>query len=316
MIWLLLPLIATIQHAEAQVDLIEQIRNQAKAAIGPNQLGAAYAAMLNFAENPDIATARYYIDSSAEDPTLHVVRFGGGHIFKSENRDWSPFIKGYLPYQTLDAGFNVGDGERIDTRWKAIAAELMFGVKIPVTPRISLSPAINLGYARLENKADYTGELSQKLLKPALEGFLFDWSADTWMAGASLWADYEESRPNADFRLHGGIVHNYIRSFNSSSPEIDFSDHATVLTLDGEVVLPTGMKWAGYPIAIGTGVGGTTLLGPNRDELGFSYFFDAGLFLEADISDRELPFKKVRLGAKGITGDNVVGWSAVFGFRF
>jgi hypothetical protein len=80
-------------------------------------------------------------------------------------------------------------------------------------------------------------------------------------------------------------------------------------------IKPIGTRLGGYPLALVGHFGSTTFIGDNRDALGFDTFFEAGLALETDISQNDWPVKKLRLGAMGIFGADVTGWSVIFGYR-
>jgi hypothetical protein len=62
--------------------------------------------------------------------------------------------------------------------------------------------------------------------------------------------------------------------------------------------------------------GNNTFVGPNHNALDFTYLFELGFSLKADISRKDWMIKSVSLGAMGITGDNVNGWSILFGYHF
>ena len=79
---------------------------------------------------------------------------------------------------------------------------------------------------------------------------------------------------------------------------------------------PTGLTLVRQPLALVATLGNTTLFGDGRDALGFDYFFEAGLALETRLDNRDWKIKRVRVGAKAIYGEDVTGWSVIFGYRF
>ncbi len=279
-------------------------------------LGAGYAAMINFAENPDIATAHYYIDRDGGDnPSLSVTRFGGEHVFERKDRRWNPFVGVNLPYLKFGTSFDDGLGGYVDTEWTALGAILLTGVKISATTNLTISPAIAWGYIRLENDTDYSGSASTNA-PGLLDGILFNWTSDAWLVGASLGADYRHPLGQNTMDLHAGITHNLIETFQTPSGNVEFSSYATTLSLNGEFTHPTSLAVARCPVAVIGMLGGTTFIGPYRDELGFDTFIDAGLAFEADIDRFDVIIRKLRLGLKGIYGEEVVGWSAILSWKF
>lgn len=279
------------------------------------KLGGGYAAIINFAENPDITTARYYIDDPrGDDPTLRVVRLGGRHEFKLQNHNWVPFVQVIVPYQTLDAGLTIGTNGTVRSTWSALGAVFSTGLTMPATERLRISPALSWGYVRLENKADYSGNVAA--VKPLLKGILFDWASDAWVAGASIEADYNRPVGAKLLTVHAGATHNLIETFDTPRGQVEFSSYATTLSLKSELTSPTRHKMMGNPLAVVTMMGATAFIGPNRDQLGFDSFMDAGLALETDLTQHGWRVKKVRIGAKGIYGEDVIGWSAIFSWKF
>lgn len=309
------PLVATLAALAA---CAASSRGQSTGFIDEQQakrLGGTYAAIINFAENPDIATAHYYIDEpSGDDPILRVTRFRGQHEFDLENHAWTPFIQLHIPYQTLKAFYDLEPRGSIQSKWSAIGAILMTGVKFPATSRFSINPVLAWGYVRLENDAHYAGDVAA--IEPIFKGILFDWSSDAWLFGGSLWLDYDRPVGRHNLRLHAGATHNLIETFESISGHVEFSSYATTLTARGEWTQDTGMRIRGHPLAVVFLLGSTAFAGPYREELGFSYFMDTGLAFELDLSERDFLLSRLRLGAKAIYGEEVAGWSAILSWKF
>lgn len=298
-------------------EIIDQVRQQAIRQAGPDRLGAGYAAMMNFATTPDISAATYYIDSaSANDPTLNVYKIPLQHEFALEGRDWKPFVQatfGYLDYETK---FDFLAGESVKADWKSYGGSLGLGVKVPLEQGFTFVPALDLGLMHLESSADYRGPVAEAILKPALQGAVFDWDANAYLVGATVGLDYNQSFDSWTVEGRTRLTYNYINTYDSSSDLVEFDAGTTTFTLQIDAVKPIDAQIGGYPLALVGHFGNTTFIGNNRDALGFDYFFEAGLALETDISKNDWPVKKLRLGAMGIFGADVTGWSVIFGYRF
>ena len=313
----LLTITTSVAAQTADDQLIDELRREFETAADTAQLGVGYAAMINFAVNADISTASYRIDSEADDdPVLDVYRVPLRKVFDIDGYHWRPFVQLGFAYQTLDTGFELIPDEKVDSEWRAFGGSLATGAEIPLNESLTLIPAIDVGLIRLENDADYDGELSNRLLKPALKGVLFDWEADAWLAGATLGLDYQRDLGPFDLNVHGGLTHNYIETYDSSSDLIDFSGRVTTFAVQADTLHPTSWSLAGYPLALVLHVGNTTFLGSDRDAIGFDSFFEAGAALEADVSGSRGSLKSLRLGAKAIYGADVRGWSVIFGYQF
>lgn len=298
-------------------DLVDELRRTVTEALDQDSLGAGYAALVNFAVAPDISTARYSIDGDGgEEPELQVTRVPLRKMFATRDNGWTPFVQGNFSYQVFDAGFALGEGERIDAEWKSLGATISLGAEIPIGEHFRLLPVIDAGLVRLENSARYTGDLANLLLRPVLQGVLFDWDSDAWVLGASLSFDYDRPFERFGMKVHGSLTHQYVDSHGASSPFIGFSNHVTTLNVQAESKHPTGKSFFGYPLSLVAHLGSTHLFGGHRDALGFEQFLDGGLALEADVSEKGWRVQGLRLGAKLIAGKDVSGWGLILGFRY
>jgi hypothetical protein len=298
-------------------EIIDQIRRQAIQQAGPDRLGAGYAAMMNFAAAPDISSATYYIDdASANDPTLNVYKIPLRHEFTLEGRDWKPFVQASFGYLDYEATFDFLPQESVKADWKSYGGLLGLGVTMPLDDGLAFVSALDLGLVRLESSADYRGPVAEAVLKPALQGVVFDWDADASLVGATVGLDYNQQFDSWAVEGRTRLTYNHLDTYDSSSDLIEFDANVTTFTLQVDVIKPLDAKVGGYPLALVSHFGNTTFIGNNRDALGFDYFFEAGLALETDISQNDWPVKKLRLGAMGIFGADVTGWSVIFGYRF
>jgi hypothetical protein len=298
-------------------EVIDDVRQRAIEQAGPDRLGAGYAAMMNFAATPDISSATYYIDNpGGEDPTMNVYKIPLRHEFTLEGRDWKPFIQASFGYLDYEAEFDFLPEESVKADWKSYGGWLGLGVKIPLNDDLDFVPAFDLGLVRLESSADYRGPVAEAILKPALEGVVFDWDANAYLIGATLGLDYRHAFETWTLEGRTRLTYSHFATYDSSSDLVDFDADISTFTLQVDVIKPIDAQLGGYPLALVGHFGNTTFIGDNRDALGFDYFFEAGLALETDISKNDWPVKKLRLGAMGIFGADVTGWSVIFGYQF
>ena len=300
-------------ESSAQSPPFDEIRDEILESVGPDRLGAGYSALVNFAASPDISAATY--DSDDADSTLNIYKLPYRHVFNHDKEGWRPFIQALLSYQSIDSDFAATEDESIDSEWTAYGGSLSGGVEIPLTGDLTFLPAVNASLVRLENSADYYGDVMNDFIKPALTGVVFDWDADAYLVGASIALDYKHGFSSFDFETRGSLTYNHIETYDSSSEFVDFSSSITTFDLEISSIHPIGKSIRNYPLALVVLAGNTTFLGPDSDALGFEYFYEAGLGLEADISSKGWQFKRVRLGLTGIIGGDVTGWSVIFGFR-
>lgn len=298
--------------------VLDDVSDFVSARLGPDQVGASYAALINFAGNPDISTATYYIDSvQGAEATLNVGRFSFRHSFFEEGDEWRPFIQGLIPYEQLRYDLDVGEKSDVaDAHWNGVGLVLTAGNEFIISDRWKIVPAINFGSFRLDSNAGFRGAASESIFDPTFTGPDFDWTAYAWVLGASVAFDYEREFRGFDLGFHTGITFNHVKSFYTSSKEIRFSSDALTLVANLETVHQTPVNINGFPLSVVFSVGGTALLGPARDALGFSGYTDYGVAVRTDISRLGLPLKTLQLGGKFIYGPDVIGWSGIFNYNF
>jgi hypothetical protein len=141
-----------------------------------------------------------------------------------------------------------------------------------------------------------TGQVSNSILKPAFDGVVFNWNAD-----------YARDFRNFDFHINGSLSHSYIDTYDSSSGLIEFNSQATIFAVHADTRHPTDLSFVGFPMALLVYYGGTTFLGQDRDQMGFTYFVEGGLALEADIGRLQKMIKRLNVGAKLMYGEDVNG---------
>tara|TARA_R100000027_G_scaffold27499_1_gene19912 strand:- start:12870 stop:13865 length:996 start_codon:yes stop_codon:yes gene_type:complete len=305
------------QNATSETEIEDTIRDVREAIRQSGDIGAGYAAILNFAGNPDVSTATYHVDDNVSDePVINVFRGSLRHAIKNENSRWKPFVQAIFPYETLRYGEDYGDGNQVSVEWEAYGIMGMFGAGYSVTENLVITPAINFGWLRLDNDARYEGFLAEEILEPAFDGLVYDWYADSIVAGFSLWADYQWQFEHFDTAFHGGFTYNHVKSIHSSSDHIEINSSATTLVANMETIHPTGINLEGFPVSVVFSGGGTAFVGPNRTALGFDSFLNAGMAFQADISRLGYAVRSVRLGGAIIFGENVTGWSFTFDYLF
>jgi len=298
-------------------DLVDEIRDITDGLLGSEEIGSAYAAMINFAGNPDISAATYSMGREyGEDATLNVFRVSLRHEFKTESDKWQPFAQVLIPYQTLDSKDAIDSDNQTEVSWDAVGAIGTVGSEYTVDPHLKITPAINLGMVRLKSNAGFQGALGDSIFEPGLEELAFDWTAYAVVYGGALWADYEFPLETFEASAHVGVSQNWVQSYDVSDPSISFFSYATTLAGRLESNHPTGIEIGGCPISLVLTAGGTAFLGPGKDALGFDRFVSGGFAFQAGIDRFGLPLKSVQLGLLGITGPNVTGWSILFNYEF
>lgn len=298
-------------------DLIDAIRDIAKESFDPVKIGAGYAAMVDFAVSRDISSANFYPDTSdgVVDPALKHFQFPFRFVFGDDAESPRPFLQGLIARQTVESGFDYAPGESVQSEWATWGFSLSGGYDIPLSEHLSLLPILSVGYGSLENRARYSGPISEAVLQPALAGVIFDWDSNAVTYGASLGFDYRRELGGFDIEVLGSLAHHYIESVNAPNEFVDFRGGVSAFDLEVVTVHPTPWSMFENPLSIVGIFGNTRIFGPERDALGFDSFFEAGAGIDLDVSARGWRIKSLRFGAKAIFGPDVDGWGLIIGYR-
>jgi len=309
------------RHAFAQgvleKEVVEGLSDDLLISYSATTIGSVYAALINFAGNPDIGTAHYTLDSDEGDSQeLTSNRFTYHKEFGAPREQDRLFLEFILPYQNYDLDFQVDENDRVDSDYRAVGVLISGGWKIALSESFTFSPQINTGVVLLENSTTYRGTYSENFIKPTFEGVLFDWDSRNWMLGASLQVEYAKKWAGVLWNIQSSLSHNEIHSYSSSSDFVKISSSATTFTLVGELVAPTPQKFYNLPVSFVYRMGTTRFEGPARDVLGFDSFYEFGVALEFDITHLGHQIHSLRLGGQTIEGEGVNGWSLILSYGF
>jgi hypothetical protein len=301
----------------AQTDF-DAIRDQLAADLRGVQIGAGYAAIVDFAVSRDISAATFYPDEveGVSDTKLASIKVPYRFVLGADDLPARPFIQGHFTYQTLNADFNFLADELVRSEWKTFGGSLSGGFEVALGDAMKLIPAVSVGYGRIENRAEYTGPIGSELLRPIFTNLLFDWDANAVVYGASLGLDYRRQYGQIDLEVLGNLTHHLVESTSASTELAEFEGHVTAFDLEVNAVRPTSLTLGGYPLAVVGLFGMTSIFGPDRDALGFDRFFETGLGLQGDLSAKGWKVTSLRLGLKAIYGPDVIGWGLIVGYQF
>lgn len=284
-----------------------------RALVGGARLGAGYAQMIGIAATPEIAAASYEIDSSAAtNPKLDVVRLPYQSRFAA-------LADGVDLYWTVAAGYlrfkddfpvtlaSSATGS-IGSRWTAYSASGGLLVKARLGAGFTLQPALDLGLARLDNRATYGGAASA--LQPLLDRLLFDWRTDAWLVTPSVGLEWRGAAGDATLTAVGRVARTWIRSFDETDPVQAFSEAANTYAIRGDYTRPTELRVFDRPLNWVVYAGYAGFFGANRSALGFSSVADVGGGVELPIRADRPTGERLRFAAGYLFGPDVHGWTA------
>ncbi len=314
---LLASLATATSSVQAADDGFAALRDAYSRVIASSDIAATYTAMINFAAEPNISSSTLWIDNGQQnDDKLKVTKLPLRYEFDLTGRGWKPFVQATLANLTLDETISLLGTEQVKSEWTSYSATLGGGVRIPLAEGWSVLPAMDFGYASLSNDVKYTGPIGNTFLRPLFDQILFDWSADAWLANGHLAVNYLASfrKLDIDATLSGTLSH--IESFRTTTDLQTFRKDFGTLSFKIDGAYPLGVSVGGAPLSVVGHLGSSTFVGGKRDTLGFPYINEAGVSLQADISKHHLLASKLSLGAMGLWGDNVKGWSLLLGYKF
>jgi hypothetical protein len=295
-------------------------------ALGRPTSGAQYAQLLTFATAPGIGGASFTVDDDLGDVDYDIYKLPLQHEFDVDGWDWKLILRGTLSYMkaSQDQRWLPGDrSEVIDSEWKSYGGSIGAGVRVPLGNGFSFIPALGFGLASLKNDADFKGTLTKERIKPIADGTQYNWDMNATIFTGALGLSYIGDIGN-DFDLDANAyyTYSYVSSFDSSTDFQDIGDSTNTLTFRADIGHPLGFSIAGYPMDGVLHLANTTFVGSNSDVLGFSYFNEAGFSLRTNpqklASQLHLPFSvsSLSLGVNAIFGDDISGWSMLFGYKF
>lgn len=279
------------------------------------RLGAGYAQMLNLAATPDVSAARYNVDTNPS-TSINVYRLPYETRVATLVPGVDLLARAAAGYMSLESRFPVSIGGpgtgAIDTRWSAGSIAGGVGLRVALGAGWSLVPAVDVSLARLENEASYSGSAGS--LAPLFNGRLFNWGTDATLVTPNAALQWLSATPARVLSLRGHVAWSSVRSRGTSDPVLAFDETASSWSVRAERLAPTGFDAFGTPVDWALVAGGAGFMGPNRNALGFTHVAELGAALEIPVS-RQSP-GRLRLGASGLFGPDVRGWTLGVGMRF
>lgn len=282
--------------------------------ISGSRLGSGYAQVLNVAATPDLTAAHYDVQSGSG-LRIDVVRLP----YESRWRALSSVADLYwrVVGSYLQMGHDFGAGSQVSgpgniaSTWSAYSATGGLLAKIRLGQGFTLMPAVDVGLARLNNRAGYEG--AAVALRPALDGLLFNWHTNAWVVTPNLGLEWTVEEGGRKVTVTGHVGWSRITSFGESDPVQSFAESAGVYSMRIEHTAPSGLsafhrrlEWVLYG-------GYSGFYGPNRNALGFTSVGEIGGGIEAPLRTDEEDSKRVRMAGSYLLGSHVTGWTISVG---
>ncbi|WP_188109781.1 autotransporter outer membrane beta-barrel domain-containing protein [Pseudohalioglobus sediminis] len=293
-------------------DWLDDLRDALQKEINNSNIGAGYVHMLSFFIEPNISASRL----KADDADYDIFKLPLQYEIPGADDNVDVLLRATFSRARQETDFTVSEGEDIDAKWTAASAGFGAGLRWHLSPRLSLLAGADLGVSRLKSDADYSGGFSEEILAPILDGVLFNWDTNAWVASLATGLDYNwQWRERYDMSIKGRYTYSHIASYSESRDLQGFSESTGTTSLKLDMKHPWAPKLLGRSLFGIAHVGATAFTGSNRDALGFTHFYEFGYSVGVDLSADNRFLEDISIGYQLSTGTDVDGHSILVGWN-
>lgn len=274
--------------------------------------------LMSFTVLPDVTTSSLAIDNAQQsNPGLTQTTLGGGFTI---SQDFPLYLEGTLGYSRFDPKFIASDGveqREIPVKWNSFSATGGIGWDFPIDQKgeLKLRPIFNFTLGRITTDA----EIARSLIGRPLDGsfdLIKDYRMNAYGLGGALMLDYERYREDYEIDLELRYTNIQLRSFGSTSEELEGSSETDTAGVWARWRAPTGKMFLQRPLRYVLEASHTTYFGQQRGALGFDDLSSIGAGIEVDSSAYTDLFTRTRLLVRYIFGSNVSGTSLGLAISF
>lgn len=272
-----------------------------------------------FGSQDSIAAGTLNVDRrNGTESNMDIFKLRYEHGFGEASDKLEPFVVGNIgSYKQVDHfhPFFGGAGEDDFSRLMTFGVSAGGGVHWRPVDGLEISPAFTLVYSQVENDYDYNNADSQSV-EPVIDNEIFNWDLDAWTYIPSIEVGYTHNLEKVELRGEVTYAHLFNDSFDSSSSIVSIHSDSGFLHSRVSAQGPLGVEVAAAPLDLRGTLSRSDIFGTARDGFPFSYFYEIGADLIADISERNYWVTEVSIGASYLTGDDVDGWRLGGGLSF
>lgn len=277
--------------------------------------GVDYAFMSLMTLSPDFSAANYTIhNDDGSDVDISIGRFPFSFdLFNNEKSNLQLELTLAYQYTTQTVPTFPELGEHIDAEWDTYGADLGFICETHLTNNLFFTPSLRFGISRMENHADYNGELTNIIIKDQFEGTIFNWKTYVSVLNLGVGLRYNWQLLDRNSSIAANIYHACIDSFSESNDTIQFSERANMLALKADMIFPTDLTLIDYRIDFVLLLGSNHFFGENRNTLGYTTSYQGGLGVEFPIKFKQKEYGYLRLSGQLLRAENMEGWLLTLG---
>jgi hypothetical protein len=295
----------------AVAQTVDEIRDQVRDLVRESDIGDQLQSLSGFAALPGISAARFDV---ADDTDIVRLVLPLSHQFAGPRLlGVAPYLEATFGYSRVEQTVRVdGSGPsptRIDRDLTSLSGLAGFGAGFELLPRTTLRPIALLGYAHLDDDADFAGP-DAETIELVADGIFLNVSAQELLYGGALEIVHgHDLGRGLNLETNARYNHLWGATLASSDDALDgdsnFGVFTAAATVDGPLpatLLGRDLRWLAF-------VTHSRFPGDSSDALGFDYFFELGGGLEIVDRDVIAGIEGVSLRASYITGDGVTGFS-------
>lgn len=276
--------------------------------------GADYAFLYLMTLSPDIAAANYVVGSdTSEDVDISILRVPF-HVDLMQNNDSRLQLEISLAVQQTElviSTFQPAD-EFIDARWQTYGGGLGLLYEHNINQQLKFTPSVRLGLARMENKADYHGVLTNTF-KDFFDDEL-NWKTNASVLMLGLGLSYNWKLLDRASSVKADVYHAVVDTFDKTDSAIDFTEHANMLAVKADMVFPTDIIMHDERLDLVLLLGVNNFFGENRNTLGYTTSYQAGVGAEIPLKWGGEKKGYLRLSGQLIRATNMKGWMFGLGY--
>jgi hypothetical protein len=284
---------------------------------GARDLGVDYAFMSLITLSPDFAAANYTITNDAGlDVDISIYRLPYHIDLVSDGRSKLKLelAAAYQNTQEIIPTFPSIPGEYVDATWETYG----FGLGLLYENRISeqwlFLPSVRLGVARMNNKADYNGLLTNAI-KDQFEGTFFNWDTNSAVLNLGLGIKYDWTLLDRSSSITANIYHVIVDSFDESNQAFKFTEKANLLSVKADLIEPSEFYIADHRMDFVFLFGLNHFFGDNRRTLGYTTSYEAGIGAEFPLKYVNTTYGHIRFSGQLLWADNMKGWLITVGYN-
>lgn len=283
---------------------------------GAGDLGVDYAFLFLTTLSPDFSAANYTVtNESGIEIDVSIIRLPY-HVDLIQNTKSHLQLELVAAYQTTKENFQFfsGPDESIDAEWDTYGAGLGLLYEYNISKQLRFTPSIRIGLAKMKNDTRFNGVLS-KQIKKQVDGTLFNWKTNTSLLNLGLGLSYNWKVLDRASSIKANAYHIFVDSFDESNDVVKFTEDASMLSVNADMIFPTSLTMHDERLDFVLLLGTNSFFGENRNTLGYTSSYQAGIGAELPIHWGQSRYGHLRLSGQVLWAENMKGWLLSFNYN-